>query len=89
MKVPVAGICFLKQGAQNSIRRLSSGEAVSKIVSQTIRKFKDAESLDRLMCHLDKLVRQIPVFELENRPEPEAALLSYNTMKQAAEELGL
>ena len=29
------------------------------------------------------------VFELENRPEPEAALLSYETMRYAAEEMGL
>jgi hypothetical protein len=29
------------------------------------------------------------VFELENRPEPAAAQLSYETMKKVAEEMGL
>lgn len=89
MKVPVAGICFLKQGPRNEIRRVSQAEAISKIVSQTIRKFKKAEDVDLLLSHVGKLVQMIPVFELENRPEPEAAMLSYETMRRAAEEMGL
>lgn len=89
MKVPVAGICFLKQGQKNAIRRLSQQEAVSKIVSQTIRMFRDQDRLDLMLSHVGKLVRQIPVFELENRPEPDAARLSYATMRKAAEEMGL
>ena len=89
MSAPVAGICFLKQAEENKIRRLSNGEAVQRIVKQTMRRFKLVENLDRMLSHVDKLVRQIPVFELENRPEPEAALLSYETMRRAAEEAGL
>ena len=45
--------------------------------------------MELLLPTLDKLVREIPVFELENRPEPEAAMLSYETMRRAAEEAGL
>lgn len=89
MKVPVAGICFLKQASENRIRRLSQAEAVSRIVSQTICKFKAVERLDLMLSHVEKIVREIPVFELENRPEPAAAQLSYETMRKAAEELGL
>lgn len=89
MKVPVAGICFLKQGTENRIRRLTQAEAVSKIISQTICKFKDVERLDLMLSHVEKIVQEIPVFELENRPEPEAARLSYETMRKAAEEMGL
>lgn len=89
MKVPVAGICFLKQAQENKIRRLAPGEAATKIISQTIRKFKKEERLDLMLSHVDKIVREIPVFELENRPEPTAAQLSYETMRKAAEEMGL
>ena len=89
MKVPVAGICFLKQGPENRIRRLSQAEAISQIVSQTIHKYKSVERLDLMLSHVEKIVREIPVFELENRPEPEAARLSYETMRKAAEEMGL
>lgn len=89
MKVPLAGICFLKQAPENAIRRLNNAEAVQKILSQTIRKFSDLEQYDRLLGNVDSLVRNIPVFELRNRPEPDAARMSYETMYRAAEELGL
>ena len=89
MKVPVAGICFLKQAPENRIRRLSADEAAQRIISQTLRKFKLVENLDLMLSHVDKLVRQIPAFELENRPEEEAVHMSYENMRRAAEELGL
>jgi len=34
-------------------------------------------------------LEQIPVYELENRPEPAAAVLSYETMRRGALEAGL
>ena len=39
-----------------------------------------------MLSLVDQLVRGIPIFELENRPEPEAAKLSYETMLRAAQE---
>lgn len=89
VKAPVAGICFLKQGKENRIRRLSEPEAMQKILAQTTYRFKRAEKLDLMLALLDKLVSEIPVYELENRPEPEAARLSYETMRRGAEEIGL
>lgn len=89
MRAPLAGICFLKQASVNKIRRLSPQEAMQKIMAQTIYKFWKSETLDLMLSHVDKLVREIPVFELENRPEPEAVRLSYETMRRAAEEIGL
>ena len=89
MKVPLAGICFLKQGKKNEIRRLSKQEALQKLIFQTTHRIKQVENLDLMLSHVDKLVREIPIFELENRPEPAAAQLSYETMRRAAEEAGL
>lgn len=89
MKVPLAGICFLKQASENKIRRLNNEEAVQKIVWQTMHRFYKVDNLDLMLSHVDKLVRQIPIFELENRPEPAAAQLSYEAMSKAAEELAI
>ena len=89
IRVPLAGICFLKQASENRIRRLSQAEAVSRIITQTVRKFKNVERLDSMLSCVEKIVQEIPVFELENRPEPAAAQLSYETMRKAAEEMGL
>ena len=88
-KVPLSGICFLKRAQENRIRRLSHQEAVQRILAQTIFRFQDAAMLSSMLTSLDKLVREIPVYELENRPEPVAAHLSYETMRSGAEEMGL
>lgn len=88
-KVPLAGICFLRRGQENTIRRLDELEATARILSQTMRRFKDVERLDLLLSHVDKLVKEIPVYELYNKPELDAARLSYETMRQGAKEAGL
>ena len=38
-KVPIGGICFLRQGKENKIRRLPEIEAAAAIISQTLRRF--------------------------------------------------
>ena len=86
MKVPLAGICFLKRGEKNIIRQLSQTEAAFSIISQTVRKFKLSEDLDKMLKLAESVAGRIPVYELYNRPEPEAARLSYETMRQGAKE---
>lgn len=88
-KVLLAGICFLQQGDENKIRRLDPWEAVPNLLNQTIRRFKDPAKLDLMLSNLEKLVQEIPIYELVNRPELDAARLSYETMCQGAEEAGL
>ncbi len=88
-KVPLAGICFLQQGSENRIRRLEPWEAVPMLLSQTIRRFKNPAKLDLMLTHLERLVKEIPIYELVNRPEIEAAQLSYETMRAGAQEAGL
>lgn len=80
MKVPVAGICFLQQGTENRIRIMSRQEAVGKVISQTLRRFRDQKMLDRLLVQVDRIVREVPVYELVNRPEEAAVRLSHETM---------
>lgn len=88
-KAPLAGVCFLKQGKENKIRRLSALEAMQKILGQTIYKFDESGKLDKLLKSLESFLAEIPVFELENIPEVSAAELSYETMSKAAKEARL
>lgn len=88
-KVPLAGICFLRRGTENHIRRVHSLEAVPNVLSQTLRKFKAESHLNLMLSHTDRLIRDIPIFEFRNLPVPDAARLSYETMRRAAEEAGL
>lgn len=89
VKVPLAGICFLQQAKENKIRRLSQKEALPRIISQTVNRFRYLENLDKMVAAVEALVTKIPVFLLENRPEPEAAQLSYQTMRNAVQEENL
>ena len=89
MKVAVAGICFLRRGSRNVIRRMSAIEAATCIISQTIHRLSDVTDMNLLLGHVDDLVRKIPVYELTCLPNEEAARLSYETMRRGAEEIGL
>ena len=80
IKVPLRGICFLRQGEENKIRQLRGVEAASAIMSQTIHGFHRVAGLDKMVGILNQLVADIPVYELINRPEPAAAHLSHDTM---------
>ena len=87
-KWPLGGICFLEKAQENRIRRLSAAEALPLILAQTTYRLQP-HSMELLLASLDSLLREIPVFLLENRPEEAAARLSYDTMRRAAEEEGL
>ena len=80
MKVPLAGICFLKQSDHNEIRRLEGKQALSKVISQTTYRLRDADKMMKMMKNVDQLIAEIPIYELFNRPERAAAELSYQVM---------
>ena len=83
---PVAGICFMKKADRNAIRRLTPKEAMARVMAQTIYKFSTVQEMDQMLGKLDLLLREVPVFELENRPEPAAAIMSRDAMSRCAEE---
>ena len=85
MKVPLGGICFLKQAQENRIRRLSVTEAFAKCMGQ-LQRFVKPENVEKQLLLVDKLVRSVPVWELENYPGPEAARLSHDTMAAFGEQ---
>ena len=82
-KVPLAGICFLKRGTENRIRRLHSAEAVPLLMGQTHYRFRAAENMERLLALLNDLIRDVPIYEMECLPDLAAAQLSSQTMSGA------
>ena len=61
MKVPLGGICFLKQGDENSIRRLDKRESITNIISQTTFKISNVAKMEKLLETVGKLVEEIPI----------------------------
>ena len=80
VKAPLKGICFLRRGESNSMRRLSTIEAIGAIFSQTQSRFANSEALGGLTTVIEQLIRDIPVYELVNTADEEAALLSHKIM---------
>ena len=62
---------------------------MEQILAQTIRRYPSISKMEKLFDLMGKLLNEIPVFELENLPVPEAARLSYETMCSAAQEAEL
>lgn len=79
LRVPVAGICMLARGEQNTIQPHRGAAAIYDILSQTIRP-KDPGMTGRLLDLLDKLLTCVPVWKLHCNMEPEAAMVSYRAM---------
>ena len=54
-------------------------------MSQTLHKFVREKYVDLLLGNIENLIRNVPIFELENKPDSEAVALSYGTMSAASE----
>lgn len=79
LRVPIAGICFLKRGPENSIRKLPPAQAAFRILDQTVRT-KDFRLRELLLAAVDKLVSNVNVYEMQCNMEPEAAMLSHRVI---------
>lgn len=77
--VPVAGICLLRRGAENKIRRSTAREAIFTILEQTARPFGVAMN-GKLLDLLDRLLAHVPVWYLECNMDPQAAHIAYQAM---------
>lgn len=79
LRVPVGGICLLRRGEKNEIRKLSSREALFAVLGQTIRS-QNPDHLEKLMELLNDLLQQVQVWEMKCNMDPEAAVVSYEAM---------
>ncbi len=77
--VPVAGICLLRRGTKNQIRRSTAKEAIFAILEQTARPY-GTDLNGKLLDLLDRLLVHVPVWYLECNMEPQAAHISYKAM---------
>lgn len=78
--VPLAAIAYLRRGEENTITRLSPSEAVPLIISQSPRRLS-ARSIDLQLKLTDKLLQEVPVWDLQCRNDDEAAYLSHAHMR--------
>jgi len=76
---PVAAICFVKRGSENSIRRLTAEEALPKMIRQTYRP-RDKAGLVKMMNSVIRLSQSTELFELTCNISTGAAVTSFEAM---------
>lgn len=77
--VPVGGIACLNRGEENTIAPMPSEEAVPFLMSQTVFRLLQ-EQMEMKLALLDKLLRQVPVWELYCRNDDDAAYVAHSAM---------
>lgn len=78
----LAGICFLNQAEENSIRRISAQEAVPLLMNQIYRP-RNAEDLLKTMDYADKLINEVSMFSMGCTISKEAAEMAYKAMNNS------
>ena len=81
ISAPLAAICFLERGVENSIRRANDDEILLRMAHQLYLRGERA-SVNRRLMLMDALMRAVPYYVLACNISDEAALLSYGTMKK-------
>lgn len=80
MGAPLGGIAFIKRGEENAIRPFPPAEAVPIFMSQSLWRLREHRQMGKQLELVDKLMRQVPVWELTCRNDDDAALLSHSVM---------
>lgn len=81
IKAPIKAIYYLAQSRDNKCVRCSPIDAISKILSQTVLPDNKAE-MTTLLNMLEKLVSDIPVFDLECNISHDAVYTALNSAKE-------
>lgn len=80
MGVPIGGIAFIKRGEANSIRPFPAAEAVPLFMGQSLWRLHEPALMDRQLSLVDRILRQLPVWELTCRNDDDAAILAHRVM---------
>ena len=80
--LPLKGICFLRRGVENKIRRLAPEECIEELRHQSVV----PEEVAKAFALADRLSRTVPLWEMECTKDRAAALVSYKAMSGNGEE---
>ena len=63
-KMPIQGICILRRGAENTIRRLTPIEGYPELYRQTYRPTEKREKMLKTLALLKQVTERIPLYEM-------------------------
>ena len=80
-KVKIQAICILKRDVINSIKPMEPQNAFLRIYHSTVKKLSQEQVLKSFEI-INKIIKEIPIYELGCTPTIEAAKLSYDCMSK-------
>lgn len=83
--VPLKAICILERGEQNEICRITAKEAVPMLLQQSNRPLQ-SRLLPKYLDLLEQIAEKTAFYRLKCNMDPEAALISYQTMSRDVKE---
>ena len=78
-KVKIQGICIIKRAEENKISIVNSKEAVIRLVQSSFFNI-DKQLVAKLLKVIEKIVAEVPIWEMGCTPEIEAAKVAYEAM---------
>lgn len=79
IRVPLKGISVLHRGEENSVEKADLFTAYTELLQQ-IHRPAETEGAAKALNLINKVLEQVPIYELYCNMEEEAAVLSYETM---------
>ena len=81
ISLPLKGICVLRRGPENHIRRCEPEKYLDFFMKQTLIP-EEADLAEKAMALLERLARTVPLWEMACNREPEAAMVSRSAMAE-------
>lgn len=81
VEVPLKGICILRRGAENAISPMSPEDALPLLLHQGCCPL-GAHYRPEFQALVDRLARQIPLWDMACTKDPQAAHVAYSAMKR-------
>ena len=79
LEVPLRGICFLSRGKENRITRVDGAQSLAELMKHSFRPVETPHLL-KAVALLDRLSREVPLYDLSCNMEEAAAIVSYEGM---------
>lgn len=83
--VPLSAIVMLEQAPQNSIKKLSPLEAISKLMPRVFLPYHNKDMLQLAITNVEAIITSVPIFLLKCKPDKESVNLVYEQIRRNAE----
>ena len=77
--VPIGGIAILRRGQENKISPMEPARALPQILAQSSYRL-NRQQMEKQLSLLDRLLREVPIWDLRCRNDDEAAYVAYQAM---------